>query len=122
MNYYREIYQISSEAKNIFCSKNNQNFLDDISKLLNESWKLKKSLSNNVTNKKIDEVYNAALKNGAMAGKILGAGGGGFIMFITKNSLDKKKLIKFLNKLIHVNFKFENEGTKIISKTIDAYK
>jgi D-glycero-alpha-D-manno-heptose-7-phosphate kinase len=122
LDYYREIYQISSEARNIFCSKNDKNFLDDISKLLNESWRLKKSLSNNVTNNQIDEIYNAALKNGAMAGKILGAGGGGFIMFITKNSLDRKKLIKFLNKLIHVNFKFENDGTKIISKTTDAYK
>ena len=83
---------------------------------------MKKSLSNNVTNNKIDEVYNAALKNGAIAGKILGAGGGGFIMFITKNTTDKKRLIKYLNKLKHVNFKFENDGTKIISKTIDVYK
>jgi len=122
LDYYKEIYEISSEARNIFCSKNNQNFLDDISKLLNESWKLKKSLSNNVTNNHIDEIYSAALKNGAMGGKILGAGGGGFIMFITKNSLDKKKLIKFLNKLTYVNFNFENEGTKIISRSIDAYK
>ena len=122
LDYYRGIYQISSEARKILCSKNNQNFLEDISKLLNESWRLKKSLSNNVTNNKIDEVYNAALKNGAIAGKILGAGGGGFIMFITKNITDKKRLIKYLNKLKHVNFKFENDGTKIISKTIDVYK
>ena len=83
---------------------------------------IKKSLSNNVTNNKINDIYTTALKNGAMAGKILGAGGGGFVMFITKNSTDKKKLIKFLNKLRHVNFKFENDGTKIISKTTDVYK
>ena len=57
-----------------------------------------------------------------MAGKILGAGGGGFIMFITKNTQYKKKLIKFLSKLTHVNFKFENEGTKIINTGIDEYK
>ena len=115
LDYYKAIYQIASEAKNIFYSKNNQNFLDHISELLNESWKLKKNLSNNVSNNHIDKIYNSALKNGAMAGKILGAGGGGFIMFITKNALDKKKLIKFLNKLTHVNFKFENKGTEIVS-------
>jgi D-glycero-alpha-D-manno-heptose-7-phosphate kinase len=122
LDYYKEIYQIASEAKNIFCSKQNKNFLDHIAELLNESWKLKKKLSNNVSSNYIDEIYSSALKNGAMAGKILGAGGGGFIMFITKNSLDKKKLIKFLSKLTHVNFKFENKGTKIINKEYDAYK
>lgn len=122
LEYYREIYQIALEAKNIFCSKNNKNFLNHISELLNESWNLKKKLSNNVSSNNIDEIYSLALKNGATAGKILGAGGGGFIMFITKNALDKKKLIKFFSKLIYVNFKFENEGTKIISKEYDAYK
>lgn len=122
LDYYKEIYQIASEAKSIFCSKNNQNFLKHISELLNESWKLKKSLSNNVSNNSIDDIYNIGLKNGAMAGKILGAGGGGFIMFITKNIEDKKKLIESLGKLTHVDFKFENEGTKIISSEIDAYK
>ena len=122
LDYYKEIYQIASEAKNIFCNKKNKNFLDHISELLNESWKLKKKLSNNVSSNYIDEIYSSALKNGAMGGKILGAGGGGFIMFITKNSLDKKKLIKFLSKLTHVNFKFENKGTKIINKEYDAYK
>ena len=122
LEYYREIYQIALEAKNIFCSKNNKNFLNHISELLNESWKLKKKLSNNVSSNYIDEIYSLALKNGAIAGKILGAGGGGFIMFITKNALGKKKLIKSLSKLTHVNFKFENEGTKITGKEYDAYK
>jgi D-glycero-alpha-D-manno-heptose-7-phosphate kinase len=122
LDYYREIYQIASEAKKIFCSKNNINFLNHISELLNESWKLKKKLSNNVSSTFIDEIYSLALKNGAISGKILGAGGGGFIMFITKNAFDKKKLIKFLSKLTHVNFKFENEGTKIIGKDYDAYQ
>jgi D-glycero-alpha-D-manno-heptose-7-phosphate kinase len=63
-----------------------------------------------------------ALKNGAMSGKILGAGGGGFIMFITKNSQEKNKLIKFLDKLVYVDFNFETEGTKIITRGINAFK
>lgn len=121
-DFYREIHQITLEARNLFYKKNDQKFLENISVLLNESWKLKKNLSNNVSNNKIDDIYSAALKNGAMAGKILGAGGGGFIMFITKNTQYKKKLIKFLSKLTHVNFKFENEGTKIINTGIDEYK
>jgi D-glycero-alpha-D-manno-heptose-7-phosphate kinase len=121
LEFYKEIYQITLEARNLFCNKNNYKFLENVSELLNESWKLKKNLSNNVSNNLINNIYNSALENGAMAGKILGAGGGGFMMFITKNSLDKKKLIKFLNKLIYVNFKFENEGTKIISTIQNEY-
>ena len=122
LTYYHEIHKIALEAKNIFCSKNNHNFLNDISKLLNESWKLKKKLSDQVSNSRLDEIYNMALKNGAMSGKILGAGGGGFIMFITKNSQEKNKLIKFLDKLVYVDFNFETEGTKIITRGINAFK
>ena len=49
---------------------------------MNESWKFKKQLSNKVSNKTIDEIYDIGIKNGALGGKILGAGGGGFMLFI----------------------------------------
>ena len=78
----------------------------------------KKGLSNKVSNDLIDEVLNIGLKNGAYGGKVLGAGGGGFLMFIApkKKHID---IIKKLNKFMFVDFKFENEGSKIIFNSKD---
>ena len=53
--------------------------------------------------------------------KILVAGGGGFILFLSKDKFEKKKLIKYFNKLKYVNIKFENLGTRIINKGIHEY-
>ena len=75
--------------------------------------KIKKNLSKNVTNKKIDKIISLGLKNGASGSKILGAGGGGFILFISKNYNEKKKLEKKLMKFKIVDFKFINEIPKI---------
>ena len=120
--YYEQIYELAKEAKKIFLRKNNESFLKYIAELLNESWKLKKELSSEVSNDYINNIYNFGLKNGAIAGKILGAGGGGFIMFLTKNSSQKIKLVKSLSKLINVDFKFEDQGTEIIHNKLDDYK
>ena len=92
------------------------NFINDFSFLLNENWKIKKKLSLNVSNERINNIYEFALKNGANAGKILGAGGGGFILFFSKDISEKIRLIKSLKKLTNVNFNFEDTGTKIIYK------
>ena len=86
-NYYKEILSICKEAKKIFLNNNKSKFLSDIAKLMNISWELKKKLSSKVSNNFINETYNSGLRNGAVAGKILGAGGGGFIMFLTKISI-----------------------------------
>ena len=120
--YYEQIYDLAKEAKEIFLRKNNESFLKYIAELLNESWKLKKELSSDVSNDYINNIYNFGLKNGAIAGKILGAGGGGFIMFLTKNSSQKRKLVKSLSKFINVDFKFEDDGTRIINNKLDDYK
>ena len=84
-------------------------------KLMNEHWEYKKFRSKDMTNTKIDKWYNAGLKNGAIGGKIVGAGGGGFLMFYAKN---KKKLRYQMLKegLEEVLFNFDFEGTKIIVK------
>lgn len=122
-NYFKEICSITKEAKKIlFSSKSTINFMDEFSNLMRESWEAKKKLAKNVSNKKIDEIYDFGINNGASAGKILGAGGGGFILFVSKNINQKKKLITKLNKLQYVNFCFENLGTHIIYKKINADK
>lgn len=83
--------------------------------LLDESWKEKKQLSNNISNNYINEIYEIAKKNGALGGKILGAGGGGFIIFFAEPKYHKK-ILKKLDNLIHIPFKFEDEGASVLVK------
>lgn len=80
--------------------------------LLGEAWQLKKTLSSRVSDSGIDEIYNKAIKAGAVGGKLLGAGGGGFILFMVEP--DKQEAVKRALRLYHVPFKFENEGSQII--------
>ena len=105
----KEIVSHVGEAKQIL----NSNHIDDFGKLLNESWNLKKSLSKAISNKKIDELYNLCLENGALGGKLLGAGGGGFMIIYLKHGLQKKFLKKY-KKIINIPFKFESQGSNII--------
>lgn len=87
--------------------------LDDFGKLLDESWRIKKTLSSQISNSRIDEIYAAAKEAGALGGKLLGAGGGGFMLFFVKPELQPKVREK-LKDLLYVPFKFENAGSQII--------
>jgi len=87
--------------------------LNEFGELMNETWKLKKTLSDKVTNSEIDELYKIALKNGAVGGKLLGAGGGGFIVFYVETE-NQPKVRQALNNYLHVPFKFDFDGSKII--------
>ena len=80
---------------------------------MNDHWSKKKNRSNNITNKKINELYEIAIQNGAVGGKLVGAGGGGFLMFYAKDSEKLKKTMKNA-KLEEVRFKFDFEGVKQI--------
>ena len=84
-----------------------------ILKSLNESWQLKKQLSSNTSNYHIDSIYNYALNSGAEGGKLLGAGGGGFLLFFVKNE-NKKKFVKNMKNFELINFNFYNKGTTLI--------
>ena len=90
--------------------------INQLSHLMNELWNIKKKFSRNVSNSKINELYEFAKKNGAKSGKLIGAGGGGFFLFLVDNPKDKIKLIKSLKKNIYVPVKFSEQGTKIIYK------
>lgn len=83
-----------------------------VGKLFNEHWLIKKNLSKNMSNKKINQIYDIAMKTGAYGGKIIGAGGGGYLMFVIDKS-KKKKLIKNLSKFKLPIFKwnFVKQGT-----------
>ncbi len=85
------------------------------SELIKEQWQHKMQRSINISNSSINNIVEYGIKNGALAGKLLGAGGGGFIWFLCK---DKKKLITSMKKkfsINHTDFKFEYEGLKILS-------
>ncbi|HEY6334319.1 MAG TPA: kinase [Alphaproteobacteria bacterium] len=85
----------------------------ELGALLNEGWRLKRELADSVSNTKIDEIYAAGLDAGAVGGKLLGAGGGGFIVFLVEP--DKRAAVRErLKRLIHVTFDFDSEGSKIV--------
>lgn len=83
-----------------------------IGELFDEAWQLKKSLADGITDKKIDKMYGLAKKNGAYGGKILGAGGGGFLMVLAPPQFQDK--IRSAIPWQEVDIKFSNEGSKIV--------
>ena len=90
-----------------------KNKFDDFGKLLNDGWKLKKSLSKIISNKKIDNLYEFSMNNGAMGGKLLGAGGGGFMLLYIPHH-KQKKFFKKIKHVINVPFNFTEESSQII--------
>ena len=95
--------------------------LDDFGKLLHESWLLKKQLSSNITNKKINNLYDYAIKNGALGGKLLGAGGGGFLLMYMKKKY-RQNFFRNNKNIVNVPLKFSNKGSEIIFKNFEASK
>ena len=83
--------------------------------MLHESWLEKKGLSSAISNSSIDEIYNTAISNGALGGKLIGAGGGGFFLFYVPYYMKKNFINKFA-KFINVSFKFSSKGTEILYK------
>ena len=87
--------------------------MDEFGRLLHESWQLKRGLSTKVSNPAIDQLYNKAITAGATGGKILGAGGGGFMLFFARP--DKQPAVKAaLSDLIHVPFNFDHSGSQVV--------
>ncbi|MEK7517696.1 MAG: kinase, partial [Patescibacteria group bacterium] len=98
------------EALSILTSKRD---IKNFGELLNEFWQIKRTLSPQVSNSTIDEIYKKAQSSGAIGGKLVGAGGGGFLLlFVPPQS--QKKVRESLKKLIFVPFKFELQGSQII--------
>jgi D-glycero-alpha-D-manno-heptose-7-phosphate kinase len=85
----------------------------EFGRLLHESWKLKATLSSRVTNGSIDDMYQAARAAGAVGGKLLGAGGGGFMLLFVKPE-DRARVRQALKDLIVVPFRFETSGCRIV--------
>lgn len=87
--------------------------IDDVGRLLHENWILKQKLATQISNDSINAIYDTALANGALGGKLLGAGGGGFMLFYCPRN-KQAALKEALKKLKLFHFKFERDGSKII--------
>lgn len=87
--------------------------LNEMGKILHENWVLKQQLASSITNTAITECYETGLKNGATGGKLLGAGGGGFMLFYCPVE-NRPRLLKSLNKLRQMEFAFEEDGSQVI--------
>lgn len=113
-----EIKSIVSEAEKILTSKKD---LAEFGELLDYAWKLKRSISGEISNDHIDELYTKALSAGALGGKLLGAGGGGFLLFYVDKE-NQSKVKEALNNLLYVPFEFETDGTRIIYYTEEDFQ
>jgi D-glycero-alpha-D-manno-heptose-7-phosphate kinase len=103
--------QLVSEAEAIVTNSNRG--LDEFGRLLHESWKIKRSLTQKISNSHIDEIYQAGLSAGALGGKLLGAGGGGFMLFFVPPER-REALRTRLKKLLCVPFHFSNRGSHVV--------
>jgi D-glycero-alpha-D-manno-heptose-7-phosphate kinase len=87
--------------------------LRQLGELLDAGWRLKRELADSVSNPQLDEIYEAGREAGAIGGKLLGAGGGGFMVFLVEPE-KREKVRERLKKLIHVSVGVDNDGSKIV--------
>jgi len=103
--------QLVDEAEDIITSPDRP--IDDFGRLLHEGWKIKRTLTQQITNARIDEIYEAGLSAGALGGKLLGAGGGGFMLFFVPP--ERREALRMqLKKLLCVPFTFSNRGSDVV--------
>ena len=114
----KNLMKITEKGINALCSDDDN--VDSFGSFLHENWKIKRHLASNVTNSFIDEIYQAAMDAGALGGKLLGAGSGGF-MLIFANPAAQPKIRERLKKLLYVPFRFESLGSQIIFYSQDDY-
>lgn len=114
----KEMYELVNEAEQILTNKGAD--LDNFGRLLDHTWRLKKQMGSTISTGTIDEYYERGLKAGALGGKLLGAGGGGFLIFYVQPEY-QENVRKAMKDLMNIPFSFENSGTKIIHYSPETY-
>lgn len=113
-----EMVQLVDEAESVLTGNGS---LREFGKLLDYTWRLKREITNYISNDSIDALYDMALKNGAVGGKLLGAGGGGFLLLYVEP--ESQKIVRqVLNKLLYIPFLFEDSGTKVLYYMPENYE
>lgn len=115
----KEMHSLVDEAEKILVEKNSN--IDDFGKLLDYTWKLKRTTGEKVSTESIDELYKRGIEAGALGGKLLGAGGGGFLIFYVRPE-NRQNLINVMSDLLYVPFEFEDGGSRIIQYTAEDYE
>lgn len=114
----KKMYQMVDQAEQIL--EDHHADLDEFGRLLDESWKLKRSTGSHVSTDHIDELYQLGISAGALGGKLLGAGGGGFLLFYV--TPDRQASVKEAMKdLLYIPFQFEDGGTRVIHYSPEDY-
>lgn len=114
----REMLALVDDAESVLTNKERD--LDDFGRLLDETWKLKRQTGSKISTGSIDELYARAIKAGALGGKLLGAGGGGFLLFYVQPE-KHREVMAAMHDLLYVPFQFENAGTRVIYYSAEFY-
>lgn len=114
-----EMLQLVDDAEQVLVDKHAN--LDEFGRMLDHTWKLKRQTGSKISTDSIDALYKRAIKAGALGGKLLGAGGGGFLLFYVPEDY-QENVMKELNELLHIPFQFENEGMHFIHYTPEKYE
>ena len=113
-----EMLSLVDDAENVLTSKCD---LNEFGRLLDYTWKLKRGITSKVSTDSIDAVYEKAINAGATGGKLLGAGGGGFLLFYVEPE-KQKKIHEVLKDFLYVPFEFVTGGTRVIHYTPESYE
>ncbi len=113
-----EMYHLVDDAEKVLVDDNAD--LDDFGRLLDHTWRLKRQTGGAITTNSIDELYEKGLAAGALGGKLLGAGGGGFLVFYVRPE-KRESLMRAMEDLLYVPFRFEDGGTRVIHYTPEHY-
>ena len=115
---YLEMLSLVNKAEQILTDKNTD--LDNFGRLLDHTWKLKKQTGSAVSTNSIDALYEKGMQAGALGGKLLGAGGGGFLVFYVQP--EYQEVVKeAMKELMYIPFRFEDGGTRVIHYTPETY-
>lgn len=115
----KEMYSLVDDAEKVLTEKTAD--LDDFGRLLDHTWKLKRQTGSAVSTNSIDGLYSRGIEAGALGGKLLGAGGGGFLVFYVQPEY-QENVRKAMSDLMYIPFKFENGGTRVIHYTPESYE
>ncbi len=115
---YLEMLSLVDKAEQILTDKNTD--LDNFGRLLDHTWKLKKQTGSAVSTNSIDALYEKGMQAGALGGKLLGAGGGGFLVFYVQPEY-QETVKEAMKELMYIPFRFEDGGTRVIHYTPETY-